>query len=320
MTEVRAAGALVWRVRGNRLQVLLVHRPAYNDWSWPKGKPEAGEPLTVTAIREVAEETGLDVVLGQPLTGVRYRISGGRTKEISYWAAHVGDDGPWRAARPEVRRASHREIDEVRWVDVDQALLMLTYDRDRLPLRQLMDQWDDDRLTTWTVVIARHARAQKRSAWKKGGEETRPLTGVGNRQARFLIPMLSAYGVDVVKSSPWKRCMDTVTPYAEAAGVTVHEYPELTEAAHAAKPNRARDVIRNELWAHGKGCVICTHRPVLPTVMTALTKVAPSRLQESVPQSDPWLKTGEVLVAHLAPHAKRGVTLVAIERHRPYSA
>ena len=57
-TDVTAAGALVWRIRGGKLQVLLVHRPSYDDWSWPKGKPTQGEHLTVCAVREVEEETG----------------------------------------------------------------------------------------------------------------------------------------------------------------------------------------------------------------------------------------------------------------------
>lgn len=83
---LQAAGALVWRERGRKLQVLLVHRPRYNDWSWPKGKPESGEPLVATAVREVSEETGKRIVLGQPLGCVRYRV-GGRPKETHYWAA-----------------------------------------------------------------------------------------------------------------------------------------------------------------------------------------------------------------------------------------
>ena len=319
-SEVRAAGALLWRERGRRLQVALVHRPSYNDWSWPKGKPDPGEPLAVTAVREVEEETGIRVLLGQPLASVRSRLSGGKNKEATYWAARADHPGPWQHTRPPVRRAPMREVDEVRWVDAHQALRMLTYDRDRVPLRQLIDQWDDGRLDSWTVVVARHGRARKRSAWKKGDEETRPLTDVGERQAALLVPFLSAFGVDRVVSSPWKRCYDTVLPYARAAGVSVEIRPELTEAAHEQKPKAARRIVDAELRTPGEGVVICTHRPVLPTVMAQLAAFSPSRLEEQVPRRDPWLNTGEFLVAHLTRHHRRGVTVVAVERHRPYSA
>ncbi|MDO5494753.1 MAG: NUDIX hydrolase [bacterium] len=318
-TEVRAAGALLWRERGRRLQVLLVHRPSYNDWSWPKGKPDEGEALPVTAVREVEEETGIRVVLGPPLASVRYRLSGGKSKEASYWSARADHPGPWVNSRPYVRRAPMREVDEVRWVDALQALKMLTYDRDRVPLRVLIDQWDDGKLDTWTVVVARHGRARKRSVWKKGDEETRPLTSVGERQATLMVPFLSAFGVDRVVSSPWKRCFDTVLPYATAAGVDVEVRPELTEAAHDAKPKAARGIVNAELRTPGEGVVICTHRPVLPTVMGQLAAFTPSRLEEEVPNKDPWLKTGEFLVAHLTRHPRRGVSVVAVERHRPYS-
>lgn len=318
MSQVRAAGSLVWRVRRDQLQVLLVHRPSYNDWSWPKGKPEGGEPLPQAATREVEEETGTRIILGQPLSHVSYRLSGGKTKLSRYWAGQAVD-GPWMVAREPVRRAPMREIDELRWMDAHQALRLLTYDRDRLPLRELLDQFDDGRLDTWTVVVARHGRARKRSAWAKGDEETRPLTNIGVQQSKLLVPFLSSFGVGRVVSSPWKRCVDTVSPYAEAAGVDVELRPELTEAAHAASSKAARAIIRVELMTPDAGVVICTHRPVLPSVMEELARIAPSRLEPSIPSKDPYLMTGEFLVAHLTRHPKRGVTLVAVERHRPLS-
>ena len=94
---VRSAGALVWRfadptrvaVSGEPIdpadiEVLMVHRPRYHDWSWPKGKAENGEPLVAAAVREVEEETGQVITLGVPLTTQRYRLGGGQTKEVHY--------------------------------------------------------------------------------------------------------------------------------------------------------------------------------------------------------------------------------------------
>ena len=94
---VRAAGALVWRERRGRLEVLLVHRPRYDDWSFPKGKVEPRESVRTCAVREVAEETGACIALGQPMGTIRYKLSDGRRKHVYYWAARqLADDDPGR--------------------------------------------------------------------------------------------------------------------------------------------------------------------------------------------------------------------------------
>ena len=77
---VKAAGALVWRENGKHLEVLLVHRPRYDDWSIPKGKVDPCESVRTCAVREVAEETGVQVILGQPLSRVHYKIADGSWK------------------------------------------------------------------------------------------------------------------------------------------------------------------------------------------------------------------------------------------------
>lgn len=316
---VRAAGALVWRRRGRHLQVLLVHRPSYDDWSWPKGKPEEDEPLPVAAIREVEEETGLKVVLGQPLPSVRYRINGsGKLKECAYWAATVPDGGPWMTARDKVKPCSTREVDETRWVNVSKALKLLTYDHDREPLEYLIDQWDDEKLETWTVAIVRHGRAKKRSAWDDD-ENTRPLTDVGEKQAHLLVPMLSAFGITQLITSPWERCAATLLPYSKRSKAELETRKELTEHAAVAKPKAVRAIVDNELMEDDVPVAICTHRPVLPTVMSQLTVRTPNRIKSQFPQKDPWLKTGEILVAHCAQSRRKGAVVVAVERHRPHS-
>ena len=103
---VRAAGALVWRECRGRLEVLLVHRPRYDDWSFPKGKVERNESVRTCAVREVAEETGVRIALGQPLETVRYKMSDGRRKRVYYWAAReLGADEPGARARAAVTPA-----------------------------------------------------------------------------------------------------------------------------------------------------------------------------------------------------------------------
>ena len=95
---VRAAGALCWDRGPQGLRLLVVHRPRYHDWSWPKGKLEGGEPAPAAAVREVAEETGLEVALGVPLPSARYPLGADTTKHVSYWAAHVPGCPGWSLA------------------------------------------------------------------------------------------------------------------------------------------------------------------------------------------------------------------------------
>ena len=323
---VHAAGALVWREKGGDLQVLLVHRPRYNDWSFPKGKLESGESLCTCAMREVAEETGVQVRLEQPLETIRYRLGDGTRKEVRYWAARELDRGsPALAARGRIPRASRSEIDGVQWMGVKEARKRLDHAIDRDLLGSLVDLWEDDKLDTWTLVLVRHARAVKRSVWNRPkkrtaeqDEATRPLTGDhGRARARALAPILAAYGVGRAISSPWKRCCDTMAPYCRAAGLKLELEPAITEHAHATAPKTTRKVVERALRMREGPVALCTHRPVLPAVMDVVAEYAPGKLLRSVPNRDPWLRTGEIMVIHMArrPHGK--IRAVAIEKQRP---
>jgi 8-oxo-dGTP diphosphatase len=127
--EVRAAGGLVRR-RGKdgATEILVVHRPAYDDWSYPKGKLESGEREEDAAIREVEEETGLRCRLERELATTRYRDGRGRAKTVRYWLmTPVGG-----------ALAPANEVDEARFVPVSQAAQLLTYERDRELLDRLV--------------------------------------------------------------------------------------------------------------------------------------------------------------------------------------
>jgi 8-oxo-dGTP pyrophosphatase MutT (NUDIX family) len=125
--EVEAAGGLVWRRGQDGIEVALVHRPRYDDWSLPKGKLLPGETLAEAAVREVEEETGFRCRMGRVIGSQRYRDSRGRRKEATYWLME------W----VEGRFHPTDEIDRLQWVSVAQAEHMLTYDRDRDLLRVL---------------------------------------------------------------------------------------------------------------------------------------------------------------------------------------
>jgi 8-oxo-dGTP pyrophosphatase MutT (NUDIX family) len=119
---VRAAGGIVWRAgAGGVPEVLVVHRPKYEDWSFPKGKQEEGESDEETALREVEEETGFRCHLGPELPGVTYIDRKGRPKSVRYFVM-TAVDGEF---------APGDEVDEIRWLRLPAARALLTYDRDR---------------------------------------------------------------------------------------------------------------------------------------------------------------------------------------------
>ncbi|GAA1718407.1 NUDIX hydrolase [Isoptericola hypogeus] len=314
---IESAGALVWRVRGERLQVQLVHRPRYDDWSWPKGKLEPGESLQAAAAREVAEETGKPVVLGLPLPGLQYLTPEGRVKRVHYWAARRARPQPDArplAARHPVAPPSRAEVDKQAWLDVDEAARRLTRDADQGPLDALVEAHGAGRLETHVVVVVRHGKAVARGDWH-GSEQGRPLTPLGHGQAAAAVPVLSAFGVDLAVSSRWERCATTIDPYVRAAGLRPEYSDNLGEAQHERSPARVAATVR-ELLESGRSSVLCTHRPVLPTVLDVLGQHSRRTVANVLPQRDPFLEPGEMLVAHAAATAK-GPRVVAVEKVTP---
>ena len=329
MRLVRAAGAIVWRFRDRSrvsiagqsiqardIEVLLVHRPRYGDWSWPKGKTELNEPLPVAAVREVEEETGLAVTLGVPLTVQRYRLGTGQTKEVHYWVGCALDDSPALRTRMPVQRASRREIDQSRWVSPSRAESMVTRRGDRRLLMEVLAMGEAGLLVTSSLSLVRHSKAVSRSSWD-GEEATRPLTRLGARQSIDLVDILSAFGTDSVMSSPWTRCRATVGPYAALAGLPVQTQDALTEASMAAKAKPGVSIIKDLLATPDVATSVCVHRPTMPELMGPLIEHTPSRLRGSYPASSPWLSTAEMLLVHIA-HA-REPQIIAVERHSTYT-
>ncbi len=124
---VRAAGGLVTRATDDGLEILVVHRPRYADWSFPKGKAEPGESDEDCAVREVEEETGLVCELADELSSTSYTDAAGRPKRVRYWRMQpVGGS----------LRFLH-EVDDARWLTRERASELLTYDRDRGLLDEL---------------------------------------------------------------------------------------------------------------------------------------------------------------------------------------
>lgn len=240
---VRAAGGVVFR--RNELgigEVLLVHRPRYDDWSFPKGKLDSGESYEDCALREVSEETGLRCKLLRELEGTTYFDRQGRPKLVRYWAMKPlsGEFAP------------SDEVDEARWVPVVDVPDRLTYEHDRELVESLVEI-----CLPHPILILRHAAAGDRSTWK-GPDRDRPLTKKGRRQAEAIVDLYAPYRVARIFSSPYIRCVQTVEPLSDALGIEIELSDKLAEGADGASKLVA-SVGRNSSGA----VVLCTHGDVI---------------------------------------------------------
>lgn len=256
LSDVIAAGAVVVRKHAGRHEVLLVHRPRYDDWSFPKGKLDPGEHVTTCAVREVHEETGLTVRLGVPLDDQRYRVSALRMKTVHYWMGQVRGEDDVSGYEP------NREIDAVEWVSFDEADERITYRRDR----QVLAQASQHRRRTEALVILRHGQAVPRKSWDQD-DRTRPLAPEGRVQASTVVPVLDAYGVRDLLSSTSARCTQTLDPYAAATGRRLATDAALSE--EKVDPGRIQELLGQQSRSR-RAAVVCSHRPVLPHLFDAL--------------------------------------------------
>lgn len=315
---IECAGAIVWRVKDDQLQVLLIHRPKYNDWSWPKGKVDPGETLAAAAVREVREETGKAVALGIALPGLQYITPDGALKRVHYWAAKIIKKSDASViARAPVAVVDPHEVDDSSWFTIKDAGKRLSRDADKTPLNALAAAYSLGDLDTKVLAIARHGKALARAQWQ-GSEGSRPLTPLGTAQAAALVPVLAAFGINQIVTSEWQRCADTIKPYMKAAGVLSLESDMFTEASHErnqkAVATAITKLIENEIPS-----VLCSHRPVLPTILKTMAKSTPrDSVRAALPSSDPYLSPGEVLLAHVVhPSDGEEPRIVGIEIIRP---
>lgn len=335
MRIVRSAGALVWRLRPEAnpipgtmipaqrqdIQVLIVHRPRYDDWSWPKGKREPGEAIPATAVREVEEETGVPIRLGAPLTVQRYRLGARVTKEVHYWVGFPDVSPETLRARPLAPLASTKEIDKCQWVGARKAMRLLTRRGDRRLLEELLTRLAERTLYTRTLAVLRHAKATKRSHWE-GTEMTRPLSRRGSSQVLRLLPALSALGINQIITSPWRRCVATVAPYATLSGTPLKTEASFTEDAYREDSSKMRSVVRgllteSKLDAPASPLAICVHRPTIPGIIGELAPLTPNNLGRLLPQDDPYLKTAGMLLVHIADYPEPRVVDLEVFRLDP---
>ncbi|MEU4164434.1 NUDIX hydrolase [Actinoplanes sp. NPDC026670] len=280
MTEVeRAAGGVLCRRSGDRVEVCLVHRPRYDDWSLPKGKLHGGEHPLAGALREVAEETGVDAIPWLRLPDVDYLLSDGRPKNVAYWLMAAGADGPVRDTD---------EVDELVWLPPDAAAARCTYPDERTVLAGVAA------LPPVTAVIAmvRHARAGERKKWS-GRDELRPIDADGAKQADRIAALLTALRPRRLVAATPLRCTQTLEPLAAALG----DRPIVQDGAFA-EPSRpdgvpARVAAATTRLAELRGServVVCSQGKLMPHLLAALhgeTDHRPFR----TPKGDGWLLT-----------------------------
>ncbi|MEO5611121.1 MAG: NUDIX hydrolase [Ornithinibacter sp.] len=315
--RIPAAGTVPWRLREDGgLEVAIVHRPRYDDWAWAKGKLDPGEEWAVAAVRETQEETGLDVRLGPVLPDARYTLLGKDgtpdEKVVRYWSAQViGGSG-----------ALVNEIDEVAWLDVQGAHERLSYARDQEQLLAVVRLLQADRLDTWPLALVRHAHAVSRSAWRGHDDTMRPLDDAGTTRAADIAPVLAAYGVTRLVSSPSSRCTATLAPYEAASGHRLRTRPGLSEEGFSERPDRAPQHL-HRLFERGTPAALCTHGPVLPTLLDLLethldldSEGALEVIEAFAEARDDKLIKGEVLLCHVSGRGEHA-RVVAVERHLP---
>jgi phosphohistidine phosphatase SixA/ADP-ribose pyrophosphatase YjhB (NUDIX family) len=258
---IRAAGGVLWREAvgegGAGVEVAIIHRPRYDDWTLPKGKLAAGEAEIDGAIREVLEETGFRVRLGRPLGETRYvKESGGylRPKVVRWWAmeASGGSFSPGR------------EVDRLDWVSLAEAHERLSRETDR----ELLERFVRGPAPGRVVLLVRHGSAGSRSDWEDD-DRLRPLDDCGRLQAEELVRLLAHFDPTLIASADFVRCRQTVEPLAQALGLPISDDPLLSERGYPGQEARAAQALRTMGGAHGT-VVLCSQGDVIPDLLERL--------------------------------------------------
>ena len=276
---VVAAGGVLWRGDPVEPEVALVHRPAYDDWSLPKGKAKPGEHVLVTALREVTEETGCWPRIGPRLTSVRYGVtSRGRNvdKVVTYWSMRSTGGG----------FAASREVDDMQWLSLRQARRTLTANRDK----DVLDQFARTSRDTDPLLLVRHGATSAAPA--RGRQQRRQrLSRAGRLQAEALVPILEELGICDLLAADVPSCVETLRPAATARGLKLQRDGSLVRG-DAAGPAGLADRIRAEA-AHSDGLVVCGQQPVLSAVLRELGGTSSVR-----PPRGPAVKKGGWWLLH----------------------
>jgi len=272
---IRAAGALLWRESSaGEIEVALVHRPRYDDWSLPKGKIDGDETPLACAYREVFEETGIKARFTRQLGSVEYEDNGTQ-KRVKYWVAQALGTSDFVA---------NEEVDQLRWLKPSDSIELATHQSDK----EMIERFLEIEGPTDTLIILRHTKALERGDWD-GDDSLRTLNESGFAQAKSLIDHLAPFGIDEIYTSDFTRCVQTVSPLGESRGLVVSKVPSLNEATFESDPERSIS-FANALKQDERNILICSHNPVIPTMLRGIlnTKLKNKDLIKLEP-GDAWL-------------------------------
>ena len=308
--KILAAGTIPWRIKSGQLQVLLIHRPEYDDWSWPKGRLGANETLPETAWRETKEEVGLSLSLGIPLGVIRYKTPHGRNrKEVWYWAGRVVDKKPSPDAK---------EVDQTQWATVEQARDLLSKEIDQRPLDILAKAYDDHQLATIPFIVLRQAKPIPSESWTQD-EVDRPLADSGYTQARAVGRLLRAWKPTRIMTSRYTRSLETIAPYVKKHGGSVRTKKWLNIRTAMGRPRSFARGLAQEL-KRTEATLVCSQPGVVQRILQEIkalirdddTLINPKAVASRKKSN---LSPGSILVVHRAKH--QGGRIVSVERYDP---
>lgn len=260
---IQAAGAVLWRPSAAGVEVCVVHRPQYDDWSLPKGKLENDEHPLLAALREVLEETGVRGVPEVRLVDVSYTLPDGRGKTVQFWSMRADD------RHPVVPVADPAEVDDVAWLGFSEAAAKLSYPGDRALVEHVATM---PPITQQTLVV-RHANAGERKKWT-ADDALRPIDAAGRDQAAGLGQVLTPFGPQRLYAATPLRCKQTLEPLAASTGLPIVIDSAFAEPADAADaPAKGRLAAARLLELRGERTVICSQGKMIPPMLATLAGV-----------------------------------------------
>lgn len=259
---IRSAGGVVWRDGPAGIEIAVIHRDRYDDWSLPKGKLNQGEHVLAAAVREIREETGIVAIPQLRLPRTHY-LTGvpDIEKTVDFWSM--------RAASLPATFAPNDEVDALEWVDVRTADARLTYAHDR----GVVAAFTALPPITGVAIVVRHAHAGAKKGYP-GPDDRRPLDRDGKREVAALRPILELFRPERVYAAPLVRCVDTVAQIGKQAVRT----DSILAAATAAPPEEVAARLRELTEAYGR-IVVCSQGEVIPDAIKALRPATASTTQ-----------------------------------------